>query len=349
MLLTKLRIQRYRGIRDLSLDSLGRVNLLIGENAAGKTTVLEALALLGSGGRANVIAPVAATRGPEGQVAGPAAIRDLVWVPMFYGLETDTPIAIEANGGEMDSMSLSIRMEPVDELTVPNVQTGEPFAVAVDEALVLGYTHGGKAFESRVVLGPKEMQIAQPTELPRARLAFLPANVGDASQDATKLGALRREKRSAFLLEALRELDPRIRSVEENSSSGSAAIYCDIEGLPRLMSLSSLGGGLARVTRYLLAIATSSGGAVMIDELENGLHHGAMTTAWRAIKTAADRFDTQVFATTHSLECIRAAHQALDEEGIQVTRVERENGTVRAEQYSAEGLSSAIEFSMEMR
>lgn len=348
-MLRNLRICRYRGIRDLSLDSLGRLNLLIGENGAGKTTVLEALALLSGGGRVAAVAPVAATRSPESKSIAAAALRDLVWTPMFLGLDTDAPIVIEANHGEANSTSLSIRMESAAGVTVSRLRDGDPFVPAIEEALVLAYTRNDETFESKVVLGDGEMQITQPKDMPRETFAFLPANAGDASQDAMKLGALRRERQSAFVLEALRRLDPRIRTVEENSSSGSAAIYCEIDGLPRLMSLSSLGGGLPRVTRHLLAIASAPGGAVMIDEVENGLHHGALTTAWSAIRTASERFDTQVFATTHSRECIRAAHTALGDDGIRVIRIEREGGGVRAAQYSAEALSAAFEFEMEVR
>ena len=38
-----LAIKRFRGLRDVSVGRLARVNLLIGNNGTGKTTVLEAL------------------------------------------------------------------------------------------------------------------------------------------------------------------------------------------------------------------------------------------------------------------------------------------------------------------
>ena len=43
--LDRLTIQRFRGLRDLTLSGLGRVNLLVGPNNSGKTSVLEAIAL----------------------------------------------------------------------------------------------------------------------------------------------------------------------------------------------------------------------------------------------------------------------------------------------------------------
>ena len=353
-MLTRLHIQNYRGIRDLTLEPLARLTLLVGENGAGKTSVLEAIALLGSAGRPGAVAPIAATRGPE--VRGPGAgtleaemLRDLVWLPMFGGLDGTSRIVVTAQDG-VDATSLTIRMETVEETTITELRREGSFVPAVEEALSLTYTRGEDVFESRALLGADELMHAQQRrDLPAPNFVFLPPGSGLASQDAMKLGALRREKRSDFLLDALSELDPRIRSVEENSSSGTPAIYCDVEGLPRLMSLSSLGAGLARVARYLIAIASRPGSVVLIDEIENGLHHGALFTAWKAIRSVAERFDAQVFATTHSWECIRAAHDALGVEEIHLARIEREEGIARAVQYSDEALGAALEFEMEMR
>lgn len=41
--LDRLTIGKFRGLRDLPLDDLGRVNLLVGPNNSGKTSILEAI------------------------------------------------------------------------------------------------------------------------------------------------------------------------------------------------------------------------------------------------------------------------------------------------------------------
>lgn len=43
-----LHIQSFRGLRDLQLEACGPVNLLVGGNNSGKTSILEALLLLAS-------------------------------------------------------------------------------------------------------------------------------------------------------------------------------------------------------------------------------------------------------------------------------------------------------------
>lgn len=43
-------IKSFRGIRDLSIKKLGSINLIVGDNNCGKTSVLEAIELLRSSG-----------------------------------------------------------------------------------------------------------------------------------------------------------------------------------------------------------------------------------------------------------------------------------------------------------
>lgn len=50
---------------------------------------------------------------------------------------------------------------------------------------------------------------------------------------------------------------------------------------------------------------------LLIDEIENGLHHSALATIWEGLFLAAKEVGVQIFATTHSLECIQAAHEAM--------------------------------------
>ena len=73
--------------------------------------------------------------------------------------------------------------------------------------------------------------------------------------------------------------------------------------------------------------------------------------AWRAIGEVAREFNAQVFAITHSLECIVAAHKAFAESGLydfRLYRLEREKETIRAVTYDREALEAAIETGLEV-
>jgi hypothetical protein len=77
--------------------------------------------------------------------------------------------------------------------------------------------------------------------------------------------------------------------------------------------LKSLGEGMNRIFGIALALVNSKGGMLLVDEVESGLHYSVHLEMWRFIFQAAKRLDVQVFATTHSWDCISAFQQASQE------------------------------------
>lgn len=123
----------------------------------------------------------------------------------------------------------------------------------------------------------------------------------------------------------------------------------DGERLP----LNSLGHGFVRLLGIFLGFHAAAGGIVLLDEVEDGLHHGVFSAFWRAVRRMATEFDAQVFAVTHSMESIRAAISEFegDESSLAVHTLYRpsdENGT-RAVTYADETLRAAIETNTELR
>ncbi len=109
---------------------------------------------------------------------------------------------------------------------------------------------------------------------------------------------------------------------------------------------------MARVIGILLRIANASGGIVLIDEIENGLHHSILKNFWQVIGRAAKVFNTQVIATTHSYECIREAHYAFSQSqdyDFLLHRLDRINNRVEAVAYDQEALEAALKAEFEVR
>ena len=125
-------------------------------------------------------------------------------------------------------------------------------------------------------------------------------------------------------------------------------IWGDI-GLSELVPLSMMGEGMTRIARIILAISSAAGGIVMVDEIENGIHYSVLEKVWSAIADAAERAQVQVFATTHSFECMEAAHKALGEK-LMFHRIEdTREGRKRCVTLEAEGLAAAIRHGFEVR
>jgi AAA15 family ATPase/GTPase len=102
----------------------------------------------------------------------------------------------------------------------------------------------------------------------------------------------------------------------------------------------------------LLAIRNAANGIVLIDEIENGLHYSSQQHVWESIAHAAQQFNVQVFATTHSREMIEAAYRAFpDSDTFRYHRLDRDeaSGEVRAVSYSPDLIEAALEMDFEVR
>ena len=116
--------------------------------------------------------------------------------------------------------------------------------------------------------------------------------------------------------------------------------------------MGSFGDGIKHLLGISLATIRSSGGYVMIDEIDTGLHHTVMGDMWRMLIETAKRLDVQVFATTHNLDCVRSLaflHEQSPElcREVRLHRVERERERTVA--YRPEEIKIAAEQNMELR
>ncbi len=97
--------------------------------------------------------------------------------------------------------------------------------------------------------------------------------------------------------------------------------------------LKSLGDGTGRLFGLTLALVAAKDGILLVDEIENGVHYSVLVSLWKFIAKVAKRLNIQVFATSHSLDCVRAFHEVTladpSIEGV-LNRVETRKGEVRS-------------------
>lgn len=116
--------------------------------------------------------------------------------------------------------------------------------------------------------------------------------------------------------------------------------------------LKSLGAGVNRMLGITLALVNARGGVVMLDEVENGIHYSVQGDLWRLILRTARRLDVQVFATSHSWDCVKAfqATAAEDDEADGVlVRIEAKAGKIRSVPFDEKELTIATRHEIEVR
>ena len=363
-MLQSVHIRNFRGLKDLKVDGLGRINLFAGRNNSGKTALLEALSLLAGAGWPHLAFNRPVARGAEvlaeaesalGSEVSAMTVRESLWKPMFHGFDLHRRIEVEARHSKLGRLSLIADFARQKNVEIMVGNLGGKSVAQLQDTLGFVYTSSGSGtVTSQAFLDDKGQPQAVYTGETDAdvNLPFPSAHVSSKAlghlQDARNLGEVRRQKQGDRVLEALRIIEPRLESIEEISSNGVPMIWGDI-GFDELVPLSAMGEGLARVVRLFIALIHIQGGIVMVDEIENGLHHSVVPRVWEAIDEMSREFDVQVFATTHSYECVESAYEALGDKGFVLHRLEAKESGNRCVTYTPGAVRGAIRHNLEVR
>ena len=350
---TRLAIKNFRAFREMEIADLGPINLFTGMNNAGKTSLLEAIFLLSGGGNPHVAVNSNVVRGlAERELQIPTAL----WKEFFVGLDVGKVIEVAGTHQELGELTLNIESGLPEQVATVKPTNGDDIAsppnattnVPDERGLSFSFRRGDKVALGHILLKGTDIEGARPNVDVPFPATILVSRGGHVHEDAKRLGELRRQKRGDILLEALRIVEPKLQSIEDNSASGAPMIWGDV-GLPELVPLAVMGEGMTRIARIVLAISSSPKGVVLVDEIENGLHHSVLEKVWEVVELAARQLGTQVFATTHSFECTQAAHHALSHAAFRLHRLEIENDERRCVTYSADAIDGAIKHDLEVR
>ncbi|MHC4425999.1 MAG: AAA family ATPase [Planctomycetota bacterium] len=347
-----LTIVNLRAITHLEMKNLGQLNVLVGDNNCGKTTILEGIFFLI--GATNPALPLNANT-----FRGLKVFNQDLWPTFFHEGQFEQPIEISARRAKSgDSETLKIRPRKKSSTSLqevdPDVLTGPPHTGdsktrTVLEGLELEYSESSDPHskvlsavyqkgDQMVTEGAKERSLRGIFVSPLTEFDWKP-----------RFAAVQRKKRVQQLISFLNEIEPNIADLRLNDVG---LLEADI-GLPTLIPVNLIGGGLARFMSIALAMLDCENGIVLVDEIDNGLHHSAQEKVWRAVFTWADRFDIQVFATTHSYESLNAftacASSSLFPNVSKLYRIEREDKTFKAVEFAAEDLTISLSKKWEIR
>ncbi len=109
---------------------------------------------------------------------------------------------------------------------------------------------------------------------------------------------------------------------------------------------------MSRLLGIALALVNCRDGMLLVDEIECGLHYSILPDVWKLIFKTAKDLNVQVFATTHSKDCIEAFEEAAREdeesEGILI-RLERQGERIVAKTIDEKRLELAVNHNVEVR
>jgi predicted ATPase len=129
-------------------------------------------------------------------------------------------------------------------------------------------------------------------------------------QYAVLFSNLSTNKREGEVLSAIRQEFPQVEGLSVELSHGVPMLFASVPYLPEKIPVTLLSSGINKLLCLLLAIASFPKGILIVDEIEIGFYFARMPHIWTMLLSFAQKFDVQIFASTHSSECLAALAQA---------------------------------------
>lgn len=353
---TNFHIERFRGIPALDIDGVKPITLFVGKNNSGKTSVLEAIFLLC--GATNPYTPTLIGQ-LRGQRITNAQDADSVWRSLFRGMASKELIKIV--GWWEGQGQRRLELEPLDVINYSDdlesqlsgvVESGGSRRIG---GLRLRYLRQGSTEQiiTQAVFDPQTRQVVAPAiqrdDFVRGTL-LSSRSFFNLARDTEQYSFLVRIRAEEEVVDALRMIDDRIRGLAVISGASGASVYADLGG-ESLIPLAVCGEGMLRLFSIVLAVTGTRGGILLIDEIDNGLHHSVMKELWPVLRKLCAKHNVQLVATTHNDEMIRDALTAFRDDYSQfgLFRLDRTPNGLRAVTYDAEAMTGALETNWEVR
>jgi hypothetical protein len=327
--LRSIQVENFRALERFWMDGLGRVNLLVGGNNCGKTSLLEAIHLFSAVGDLETVGSILERRGEVLEEKYDAGILHL-----FPGhkVKDELTISIKGQTDSGDLCDFSIRVERKDAPIVlfswrPTGQESRKVSSKTEIS-----RQGGVSRHELM-----RLSMFKDASPPVQFISTVSLSAQEVSPMFEKVVLSPEEDR---LIEALRTIEPgieRIASVGKIGAGARAGLFVKLAGTRERVPIGSLGEGMWRLLVLALGLVQARGGVLLVDDIDTGLHYSVMADMWRLVQRTAERLDVQVFATTHSRDCYEslatiARPDVSTGSEVSIQRIERERAVAFTEQ-----------------
>lgn len=293
-----LYIKRFRGIKDLELSDLGEVNILLGKNNSGKTSVLEAIEIIEN--------PL-----DEGSIIRVGKKRELFnnqssSYNIFRNMLNKHSNSIEINGTIKEKQfEMSIKGK---EISVISEASYSPIVKGFEGKAKVNFGQIHYEEDFKILQTDKSFVVDDKLNLlPIVHIAPIDHLLENSSNEVIKKG------KKKELIQLLSIFDKDIIGLEMVEENNKTVPYIEHKKLG-LMPLSTYGDGLKRVLLLGSSIIKAEKGVLLIDEVETAIHIDAFVDVFKWFIKACKKYSVQVFMTTHSIEVIDSILEIQDTE-----------------------------------
>ncbi|MFM7880950.1 MAG: AAA family ATPase [Microcystis panniformis] len=347
-MLQSLKIEGFRGFQNFEMANLGRINLLVGKNNSGKTSILEAIQFLYVQNNLDIFLETISYRGEFGWSESNLPSRTKVFeiCHLFPGHEiipSKEIIIIGSRESHQESVTISVKSIPIqlspfsdknDDLNNDNIFDDEEWNKLL---LSIRWSQSQKPIELELLANGTlardyTRRMASLSRIShkigidnKIELKFLTPFSLTSSDMAALFDNIVLSPLEDLIIESLKIIEPKIERIASiGSSKYSTANNLGVRGgfLIKIKNhdqpipIGSLGDGFWRMLGLVLAMVNLENGILLVDEIDSGLHFTVMTDMWKVVWETAKKLNIQVFATTHSLDCWQSLAELITEEKI---------------------------------
>ena len=349
-----IEIKNFRGIDHLKIDDFARVNVFLGQNSSGKSSVLECLLLMMGMSNPDLPQTINSIRSRNY-----SSFADLSYMFHNYDLKArpEMSSALFDNTKRRLSLELTYVFDEKSQQELQNGQipTSETKTFLNTLKILFDVESGKQKSTHDCSLTVNQQGLISNKKLAEGYLeknsvAFISSDLA-AGNPANDLVELAKRRLKDTVTEQLKHFDGRITTLEILNN----VAYVGLDGIDQLLTVNMQGDGLRRYLNIGAASANPMNNVLLIDEIENGLHYSAYKKLWEAIFALATATNKQIFVTTHSKETLYQLNEMLEEksEYQQEMRLYTLANTPKkghqAYKYTYEGLSGACENDVELR
>lgn len=347
-----LYIKNFKNIRELTIDRLAKVNLIVGKNSVGKSTLLEALSVYLAQGDRFWLNELMDSRGELLMAKNDKdeeSFNSQCYLSLFTGREENYSKDYSIEIGELDKDEEAVKINQVyivreeeDALEGGTVLRTRVFSEENLEELTNVVERGlAVAYGNKKVIIPYRRLMSRMAVPYRLKFQYVHTVDFNTEKNAMLFDNISLSPEEKYIIQALQIIHPQITRINFLNMGYSTRYrketripFVTMEGDKNKYLLSSMGDGINRILTIILAMLNCKGGTLLLDEFETGLHYSVQDELWKIIFMLAEELDVQVFATTHSNDCVNSFARINAKDKGMVIRLEERKGNIKAVIYT---------------
>ena len=341
-----LRIKKFRSINEIELKDLKKINILVGKNNCGKTSILEAFFLLSGMSNSALVVNIENFR--QTLLSSDEDFKNI-----FKDLDFNTPINIQGVlNNKKRQLTISPRIQNYNPKSNEQIQGKNILVSSQAEPQVKGlmfqFFDEKNKYVSSIHIDNGDIRPAFESRYKEEiDCKFLYSKYVSYDDLVKEISSFAIEKKLDKLIETLDKIDSRVIDIRTINNK----IYLDI-GMKTLFPLHIMGDGMVKILSIISSIQYINNGILLIDEIENGLFYSSLRILWGAIINACEKNDVQIVATTHSYENIKALMDECNNnnyEDVMLYRISNENEKQKAFETTSQDLKIGLDNNIEVR